>query len=161
MVFQQPARYPAILRENLALDRTKGSDEHAKNVLTQVGLASEAVPLDGLLGPEFGGVDLSGGEWQRVGIARSLMKESEFIIFDEPTASLDPLAELEIFERFVELVGGKTAVLIAHRLGPTRFADRVIVLEKGRLVEAGTPTDLLEKKGKYAQMFALQSEWYQ
>ena len=161
MVFQQPARYPAILRENLALDRTKGSDEHAKNVLTQVGLASEAVPLDGLLGPEFGGVDLSGGEWQRVGIARSLMKESEFIIFDEPTASLDPLAELEIFERFVELVGEKTAVLIAHRLGPTRFADRVIVLEKGRLVEAGTPADLLETKGKYAQMFALQSEWYQ
>lgn len=161
MVFQHPARYPAILRENLDLERTNGSDEHTKNVLAQVGLASEAVPLDGLLGPEFGGVDLSGGEWQRVGIARSLMKESEFIIFDEPTASLDPLAELEIFERFVELVDGKTAMLIAHRLGPTRFADRVIVLEKGRLVEAGTPAELLKKKGKYAQMFALQSEWYQ
>ena len=114
------------------------------------------------MGPEFGGVDFSGGEWQRVAIARSLIKEeSEFVIFDEPTAALDPLAELEIFQQFVELVEGKTALLIAHRLGPTRLADRVVVLDNGHVVEIGNPTELLQRNGKYAEMFAAQSEWYQ
>ena len=91
-----------------------------------------------------------------------MIKEgSEFVIFDEPTAALDPLAELEIFQQFVQLVDGKTALLIAHRLGPTRLADRVVVLDNGRIVEIGNPTELLQQNGKYAEMFAAQSEWYQ
>jgi len=169
VVFQHPARYPTTLRENLVLDSKDevtssllASDTHAAAILTQVGLQSERFPLDTFLGPEFGGVDFSGGEWQRVAIARSLIKEaSEFVIFDEPTAALDPLAELEIFQQFVELVEGKTALLIAHRLGPTRLADRVVVLDDGRVVEIGNPTELLQQNGKYAEMFAAQSEWYQ
>ena len=169
VVFQQPARYPTTLHENLVLDnRDEGtsplhaSDAHAEAVLTRVGLQSERFPLNTFLGPEFGGVDFSGGEWQRVAIARSLIKEAgEFVIFDEPTAALDPLAELEIFQQFVELVDGKTALLIAHRLGPTRLADRVVVLDDGHIVEAGNPTELLQRNGKYAEMFAAQSEWYQ
>ena len=169
VVFQQPARYPTTLRENLVLDSKDevtssllASDTHAAAILTQVGLQSERFPLDTFLGPEFGGVDFSGGEWQRVAIARSLIKEAgEFVIFDEPTAALDPLAELEIFQQFVELVAGKTALLIAHRLGPTRLADRVVVLDNGHIVEIGNPTELLQQNGKYAEMFAAQSEWYQ
>ena len=169
VVFQHPARYPTTLRENLILDSKDeatppllASDAHAEAVLTQVGLQSERFPLDTFLGPEFGGVDFSGGEWQRVAIARSLIKEAgEFVIFDEPTAALDPLAELEIFQQFVELVEGKTALLIAHRLGPTRLADRVVVLDDGHIVEIGNPTELLQQNGKYAEMFAAQSEWYQ
>ena len=162
VVFQQPARYPTTLRENLVLNGENTSDPHPEATLTQVGLSVERDPLNSLLGPEFGGVDFSGGEWQRVAIARSLMKEGgEFVIFDEPTAALDPLAELEIFQQFVELVEGKTALLIAHRLGPTRLADRVIVLDNGRIVEIGNPTELLQRNGKYAEMFAAQSEWYQ
>ena len=169
VVFQHPARYPTTLRENLVLDSKDGvpssllaSDTHVAAILTQVGLQSERFPLDTFLGPEFGGVDFSGGEWQRVAIARSLIKEaSEFVIFDEPTAALDPLAELEIFQQFVELVEGKTALLIAHRLGPTRLADRVVVLDDGHIVEIGNPTELLQQNGKYAEMFAAQSEWYQ
>ena len=169
VVFQHPARYPTTLRENLVLDSKDeftssllASDTHAAAILTQVGLQSERFPLDTFLGPEFGGVDFSGGEWQRVAIARSLIKEaSEFVIFDEPTAALDPLAELEIFQQFVELVEGKTALLIAHRLGPTRLADRVVVLDDGHIVEIGNPTELLQQNGKYAEMFAAQSEWYQ
>ena len=162
VVFQQPARYPTTLRENLVLDGAHTSDAHAEATLTQVGLPTERYPLDSLLGPEFGGADFSGGEWQRVAIARSLIKEGdEFVIFDEPTAALDPLAELEIFQQFVELVEGKTALLIAHRLGPTRLVDRVVVLDKGRIVEIGNPTELLQRNGKYAEMFAAQSEWYQ
>ena len=161
VVFQHPARYPTTLRENLVLDGAHASDAHAEATLTQVGLPTERYPLDSLLGPEFGGADFSGGEWQRVAIARSLIKEGdEFVIFDEPTAALDPLAELEIFQQFVELVEGKTALLIAHRLGPTRLVDRVIVLDKGRIVEIGNPTELLQQNGKYAEMFAAQSEWY-
>ena len=162
VVFQHPARYPTTLRENLVLDGAHTSDAHAEATLTQVGLPTERYPLDSLLGPEFGGADFSGGEWQRVAIARSLIKEGdEFVIFDEPTAALDPLAELEIFQQFVELVEGKTALLIAHRLGPTRLADRVVVLDGGRIVEIGNPTELLQRNGKYAEMFAAQSEWYQ
>ena len=169
VVFQQPARYPTTLHENLILEsRDKvtspllASDAHAEATLAQVGLPADRFPLNSLLGPEFGGVDFSGGEWQRVAIARSLMKEAgEFVIFDEPTAALDPLAELEIFQQFVELVEGKTALLIAHRLGPTRLADRVVVLDNGRIVEIGNPTELLQRNGKYAEMFAAQSEWYQ
>ena len=162
VVFQHPARYPTTLRENLALDSTDAANAHVAEILTQVGLPSERFPLNTFLGPEFGGVDFSGGEWQRVAIARSLIKEAgEFVIFDEPTAALDPLAELEIFQQFVELVDGKTALLIAHRLGPTRLADRVVVLDNGRIVEIGNPTELLQQNGKYAQMFAAQSEWYQ
>ena len=162
VVFQHPARYPTTLRENLVLDGAHASDAHAEATLTQVGLPTERYPLDSLLGPEFGGADFSGGEWQRVAIARSLIKEGdEFVIFDEPTAALDPLAELEIFQQFVELVEGKTALLIAHRLGPTRLVDRVVVLDGGRIVEIGNPTELLQRNGKYAEMFAAQSEWYQ
>ena len=162
VVFQHPARYPTTLRENLVLDGAHASDAHAEATLTQVGLPTERYPLDSLLGPEFGGADFSGGEWQRVAIARSLIKETgEFVIFDEPTAALDPLAELEIFQQFVELVEGKTALLIAHRLGPTRLVDRVVVLDGGRIVEIGNPTELLQRNGKYAEMFAAQSEWYQ
>lgn len=161
-VFQHPARYPAQLRENLALNNTDVSNKQVEDVLTRVGLSAERYPVDILLGPEFGGVDLSGGEWQRIAIVRSLLKkETDILIFDEPTAALDPLAELEIFKRFVEEVEGKTAILIAHRLGPTRLSDRVVVLEKGCVVEVGTPAELLDKNGKYAQMFAAQREWYQ
>ena len=162
VVFQHPARYPTTLHENLILDSTDTLDSHVAATLTQVGLSTEQYPLNTFLGPEFGGVDFSGGEWQRVAIARSLIKEGgEFVIFDEPTAALDPLAELEIFQQFVELVDGKTALLIAHRLGPTRLADRVVVLDNGHIVEIGNPTELLQRNGKYAQMFAAQSEWYQ
>ena len=161
-VFQHPARYPTTLRENLVLDSIDATEAHAKAILTQVGLPAEKFPLNTFLGPEFGGVDFSGGEWQRVAIARSLTKEGgEFVIFDEPTAALDPLAELEIFQQFVELVEGKTALLIAHRLGPTRLADRVVVLDNGHIAEIGNPTELLQRNGKYAEMFAAQSEWYQ
>lgn len=169
VVFQHPARYPTTLQENLVLDSRDevtspllAADTYVEAVLTQVGLPIERFPLNTFLGPEFGGEDFSGGEWQRVAIARSLIKEGgEFVIFDEPTAALDPLAELEIFQQFVELVEGKTALLIAHRLGPTRLADRVVVLENGHIAEIGNPTELLQQNGKYAEMFAAQSEWYQ
>ena len=161
-VFQHPMRYPTTLQDNIAFSQDSNQDTEIQSVLEQVGLSTENLPLETLLGPEFGGVDISGGEWQRVALARSLFKkEASLVIFDEPTANLDPLAELALFEHFVELVAGKTALLIAHRLGPTRLANRVAVLDNATLVEIGTPAELLEKKGKYAQLFEAQREWYQ
>ena len=161
-VFQHPARYPATLQDNVLLSMNNDQTPEVESALAQVGLSTDKFPLDTLLGPEFGGIDISGGEWQRVALARSLVKkDAELVIFDEPTAALDPLAELALFEHFVELVDGKTALLIAHRLGPTRLADRVAVLQNGYLVEIGNPSELLQRNGKYAKMFAAQSEWYQ
>lgn len=161
-VFQHPVRYPTTLRDNVTFRLDENQDTDIQSALERVGLSAEKFPCETLLGPEFGGVDISGGEWQRVALARSLLKkDAPLVIFDEPTANLDPLAELALFEHFVALVAGKTALLIAHRLGPTRLADRVAVLDKGALAEIGTPTELLEKNGKYAQMFSAQREWYQ
>ena len=161
MVFQHPTHYPASLKDNIKLNANRIPDAHLESILTRVGLSDRNLSLKKFLGPEFGGVDLSGGEWQHIAIARCLIKkETQFVIFDEPTAALDPLAEMRIFEQFIKLVDGRTAVLIAHRLGPTRFADRVAVLEKGHLVEIGTPRELLTQKSRYAHMFSTQREWY-
>jgi ATP-binding cassette subfamily B protein len=159
-VLQQPLRYPGTWRENLAPGGSVRA-EAARRALATVGLDAYAADLDAWLGPEFGGRDLSGGEWQRLAIARALLREdAEVVVFDEPTAALDPLAELELFRQFAELARGKTTVLISHRLGPTRLADLVLVLEGGRLVEAGPPARLLAAGGLFAQMFAAQAEWY-
>ena len=161
MVFQHPTHYPASLKDNIKLNANRIPDAHLESILTRLGLADRKFSLRKFLGPEFGGVDLSGGEWQHIAIARCLIKkETQFVIFDEPTASLDPLAEMRIFEQFLKLVDGRTAVLIAHRLGPTRFADRVAVLENGHLAEIGTPRELLTQKSRYAHMFSTQREWY-
>lgn len=161
MVFQHPTHYPASLKDNIKLNANPIPDAQLESILTRLGLADRKFSLRKFLGPEFGGVDLSGGEWQHIAIARCLIKkETQFVIFDEPTAALDPLAEMRIFEQFIKLVDGRTAVLIAHRLGPTRFADRVAVLENGHLVEIGSPRELLTQKSRYAHMFSTQQEWY-
>ena len=161
-VFQHPVKYPTTLRDNVTFGLDENQETEIQSALERVGLSGKKIPCQTLLGPEFGGVDISGGEWQRVALARSLLKkDAPLVIFDEPTANLDPLAEFALFEHFVALVEGKTAVLIAHRLGPTRLADRVAVLDNGALAEIGTPTELLAKNGKYAQMFAAQRKWYQ
>ncbi len=166
-VFQQPLRLPASVRENVAAGAAAGGDPATavRRVLELVDLPDLAAPAGGgterLLGPEFGGTDLSGGQWQRLSIARGLFRsEAEWIVFDEPTAALDPLAELALFERFASLAAGRTAILISHRLGPTRLADRVLVLDRGRLVEQGPPQQLLAAGGLFARMFESQAEWY-
>lgn len=116
--------------------------------------------LDTWLGREFGERDLSGGQWQRVALARAFFRDSRFLVMDEPTAALDPLAEQRLFERFSALAEGRTALTISHRLGPARFADRVIVMDAGRIVESGHHDDLMARNGLYARMFRAQSEWY-
>ncbi len=114
-----------------------------------------------MLGRRFeGGVDLSGGEWQKVALARAYMRDAQVLILDEPTAALDARAEYEVFLRFSELVAGRMAVLISHRFSTVRMADRIIVLEQGVVVEDGSHEELVIRGGLYAELFALQAAGY-
>jgi ATP-binding cassette subfamily B protein len=105
-------------------------------------------------------VELSGGEWQRVALARAYLRDAQLLILDEPTAALDARSELEVFERFAELTAGKMALLISHRFSTVRMADRIVVLEGGRLVEDGTHSSLMARGGRYAGMFEMQAASY-
>ncbi len=106
------------------------------------------------------GVDLSGGEWQKIAIARAYMRDAQLLILDEPTAALDARAEFEVFQRFKELSEGKTAVLISHRFSSVRMADRILVLAEGEIEAAGTHEELLAAGGRYAELFELQAAGY-
>ena len=116
---------------------------------------------DQMLGKRFAeGVELSGGEWQKIAIARAYMRDAELLILDEPTSALDARAEYEVFQRFTELTKGRSAVLISHRFSTVRMADRILVLEKGEMAEIGSHTELLAKGGRYAELFNLQAQGY-
>jgi ATP-binding cassette subfamily B protein len=117
---------------------------------------------DQMLGKRFSeGVELSGGEWQKVAIARAYMRSAQLLILDEPTSALDARAEYQVFERFTELTRGKMAVLISHRFSTVRMADRIIVLDQGQIVEIGSHEELLAKNGRYSELFRLQAMGYQ
>ena len=114
-----------------------------------------------LLGRRFeGGVDLSGGEWQKIALARAYLRDAQLLILDEPTAALDARSEYEVFQRFAELTDGKMALLISHRFSTVRMADRIVVLENGRIAEQGSHNRLMALAGRYADMFELQAASY-
>jgi ATP-binding cassette, subfamily B, bacterial len=114
-----------------------------------------------MLGRRFDeGVELSGGEWQKIALARAYMRDAQVLILDEPTASLDARAEYEVFIRFSKLVAGRMAVIISHRFSTVRMADRIIVLQNGLVVEDGSHQELVDSGGLYAELFALQAEGY-
>ena len=165
-LFQDYARYQLTLREAVAFgDLTRLDDDAAiVQALDRAGVGElpRRLPegLSGYLGREFGDTDLSGGQWQRLALARAFFRDADLLVLDEPTAALDPLAELRLFERFAEVARGRTAVMISHRLGAARLADRVLVLEQGRVVESGSHAELLARGGRYAEMFEAQAQWY-
>jgi ATP-binding cassette, subfamily B, bacterial len=114
-----------------------------------------------MLGRRFeGGVELSGGQWQKVALGRAYMRDAQLLILDEPTAALDARAEYEVFRRFAELTEGRSAVLISHRFSTVRMADRIVVLEDGRVLERGTHDELVARGGRYAELFNLQAAGY-
>jgi len=106
------------------------------------------------------GAELSTGQWQKIALARAYMRDAQVLILDEPTASLDAKAEHEVYQRFLDLTGGKMAVLISHRFSTVRMADRILFLEQGKLIEEGTHQELLGLKGKYSELFELQAKGY-
>lgn len=168
MVAQDFKRWPFTARVNMAVGRPSAplTDERIAAAVAEAGaqdvLADLPRGLDTLLAREFsGGHQLSGGQWQRLGIARAAYRRGQILIVDEPTAALDARAELEVFEKIRALAGaGQTVVLITHRLASVRHADLVHVLDQGRLVESGTPEELLAEGGVYAELYALQAEQF-
>jgi len=162
-VFQQFTRYPLTMAENIALgDGASGHD--LDRVLAMAGMGDYVRQgTNGaatLLAPDLGGVDLSGGQWQRLAIARAGYRDADVLALDEPTASLDPMAEVDIFRRFAQLAEGRTSLLVSHRLGMARLADRIVVIEHGRVIEDGPHERLVAANGQYARMWAMQARWY-
>ncbi len=166
-VFQDYTRFAFSLGENIGLGRTErmGDQAAVERAAHQGGAAPIAEQLPEryhtLLTKEFaGGTELSGGEWQRVAISRGFMRNASLIVLDEPTASLDPQAEADVFRRFLAMSGERTTIVVSHRLGSARLCDRILVLKEGRLLENGTHGELLSQEGEYARLWALQAQWY-
>ncbi len=168
IIFQDYIRYQLSFAQNIAVGNIREQDN--RNLIITSARQSLADTLaerlpgkyDQALGRRFNdGVELSGGEWQKVALARAYMKEAQLLILDEPTAALDARAEYGVFQRFAELTKGKSAVLISHRFSTVRMADRILVLEKGEIIEMGSHNELLQKNGRYAELFRLQAMGYQ
>jgi ATP-binding cassette subfamily B protein len=167
VIFQDFMRYEMTARENIAVGRVEELEqlEHIQ-IAAGKGLADEVIrKLPGhyeqMLGRRFdGGVDLSGGEWQKIALARAYLRNAEVLILDEPTAALDARSEFEVFQRFAELTRGKMALFISHRFSTVRMADRIIVLENGKIVEEGNHEQLSRHGGRYAEMFEMQAASY-
>jgi ATP-binding cassette subfamily B protein len=167
IIFQDYLRYQMSFAQNIAVGNIDETDNRplieAAAEKSLANLLAQKLPhqYDQALGRRFNdGVELSGGEWQKVALARAYMKDAQLLILDEPTSSLDARAEYEVFQRFAELTKGKSAVLISHRFSTVRMADRILVLNKGELIEAGSHEELLQNEGRYAELFHLQAKGY-
>lgn len=167
VIFQDFVRYEMSARENIAVGRLEAvNDEWRIRKAAGRSLAHEVITrlpggYEQRLGRRFdGGVDLSGGEWQKVALARAYLRDAQLLILDEPTAALDARAEIEVFERFAELTAGKMALLISHRFSTVRMADRIVVLSDGQIGEDGNHAGLVARGGRYARMFEQQAASY-
>ena len=167
IIFQDYMRFQMRASENIAVGNIGSvKDRPMIEMAAQKSLADTVVETlpeqyDQMLGRRFAeGVELSGGQWQKIALARAYMRDAQLLILDEPTSALDARAEHEVFQRFSELIDGKAAVLISHRFSTVRMADRILFLENGQLLELGSHNELLEKGGKYAELFRLQAKGY-
>ncbi len=167
VIFQDFVRYDFVMKENIGVSQIERLEDEARiREAAQRSLADAVAGrlehgYDQMLGRRFdGGVDLSGGEWQKVALGRAYMRDAQVLILDEPTASLDARAEYEVFLRFAELTKGRMAVLISHRFSTVRMAERILVLQGGELIDQGTHEELVTKGGLYAELFGLQAAGY-
>ena len=160
-VFQDFTKFLLPVRDNVGfadLNRIQ-DDNHMQLTLDRAG-STFSQELDTWLGHEFGGRDVSGGEWLRLAVARGLFRQSQFVVFDEPTAAIDPVAEVEMIRELLTKDESRTTLVISHRLGVARLCDRILVLDEGQLVEDGTHEELLAMDGLYAEMWDAQASWY-
>jgi ATP-binding cassette subfamily B protein len=167
VIFQDYLRYDMLIRENIGFGRLESLPDHERiETAAYKSLARGVIDrlpkrYDQMVGKRFeGGVDLSGGEWQKLALARAYMRDAQILILDEPTATLDARAEYEVFVRFADLTKGRMAVLISHRFSTVRMADRILVLADGAIEEQGTHSQLVALGGRYAELFELQAAGY-
>ncbi|MEM1240971.1 MAG: ABC transporter ATP-binding protein [Cyanobacteria bacterium P01_H01_bin.26] len=167
ILFQDFARYALDVQDNIGFGNLPRRQD--LDLVTQAAKGAGATAVideldDGyqtILGKMFsGGVDLSGGQWQKIGLARAFMSDAQILILDEPTAAVDAIAEHDLFQRFRQLTQGKMTFLVSHRFSTVRMADRIVVLEQGKITEVGTHAQLMTQQGQYAEMFNLQAESY-
>jgi ATP-binding cassette subfamily B protein len=167
VVFQDFGRYYLTAGENVGLGCVEAMEDRER--IERAAREGGAEPLirslehgyETRLGKEFGGTQLSGGEWQKLALARAFMRDADLLILDEPTAALDVRAEAELYERFRSLLQGRAGLLISHRFSTVRMADRILVLDDGRIVEEGAHDALMARDGLYARMFRMQAEAFQ
>lgn len=160
-VFQDPARYLTFsIAENIYLGDIENprDKQRMRGALSFAGL--EESDANQFLGKEIGGTDLSGGQWQKLAIARSVYRRKGMFILDEPTSGLDPLAEAEILKKYLDMAKNRTVVFVTHRMGVAAMADRIIVFSGGRIVQQGTHEQLIMQKGEYARLYREQARWY-
>lgn len=167
VIFQDYMRYEMTVRENIAVGQIEEInnsgllEESARKSMADEVIAKLPAGYEQMLGRRFdGGVDLSGGEWQKVALARAYLRDAQVLVLDEPTAALDARSEYEVFQRFAELTAGKMALFISHRFSTVRMADRIVVLDNGRIAEEGDHEQLTLLGGRYAEMFELQAASY-
>ena len=167
VIFQDYMRYDLLVRENIGFGKVDSLGDRPRVESAAVKSLAKSVidhlpnGYDQMVGRRFeGGVDLSGGEWQKLALARAYMRDAQLLILDEPTATLDARAEYEVFQRFSELTRERMAVLISHRFSTVRMADRILVLADGSIQEQGTHEQLLSLGGRYAELFELQAAGY-
>jgi len=167
VIFQDFVRFNLTAADNIAVGRIDARADRSRIEEAAARSGADGVitklpeGFDQMIGKRFkNGVDLSGGEWQKVAIARAYMRDAQVLILDEPTASLDARAEFEVFQRFKDVSRGKTAVLISHRFSSVRMADRILVLAEGTVEAAGTHAELIAQGGRYAELFELQAAGY-
>ena len=164
-VSQDFIKYELTVRENIGIGDWKQMENTGKiyMLLHQVGLEtfiSQAF-VNQLLGNEFGGRELSVGQWQKLAIARGMMKDSSVIFLDEPTAALDPLMETKVLKMFLKIAREKTAIIVSHRIGICKEVDKIIVMKEGKIAEIGNHEELLAEKGEYYRLYTMQQKWYE
>lgn len=166
IVYQDFAKYSISLKENVMLGNVNEiNEEKMKEVIKEIGLEKDILNLANGYETNLGkakedGIDLSGGQWQKIAIARALYSDAKMYILDEPTSALDPIAESQIYEIFDKISEGKSTIFITHRLGAAKLADEIIVINEGRVFEKGSHNELMIKNGIYKQMFESQKGWY-
>lgn len=167
VIFQDFVRYSLSVKENILFGDIELTDNNRLVEVAKISGVDKFVnrfqeKYDTYLGKTLkDGEDLSGGEWQKIAIARAMLRDSPIIILDEPTAALDPIAEMDIFESFNNITKGKTVIYISHRMASAKFADRIIVMKNGEIVETGTHQELINLNGEYQKMYTSQAKWYQ
>lgn len=164
-VSQDFIKYELTVRENIGIGDWKQMENTDKiyMLLHQVGLETfiSQASVNQLLGNEFGGRELSVGQWQKLAIARGMMKDSSVIFLDEPTAALDPLMETKVLKMFLKIAREKTAIIVSHRIGICKEADKIIVMKEGKIAEIGNHEELLAEKGEYYRLYTMQQKWYE